>query len=146
MTTTGYTTPCCVHNHLQTASPLPFRTRKVHGTGGNRRLPLLIEADINDGVRTVDLSLYAPLHTRICRPVGLNKEKSIQSSTTRLNDWATPMTSETSSILPGISCPPLQCPSVSDDVFSPWKAVLIPTHSHGEPSRRNKKEGNLLFF
>jgi len=37
--------------------------------------PLLIEADINKGVRTVELSLYAPLHTRICRPVGLKKSE-----------------------------------------------------------------------
>jgi len=35
--------------------------------------PVLIEADINDGVRGVGLSEYAPFHTRICRPVGLNK-------------------------------------------------------------------------
>lgn len=33
---------------------------------------VLLEADINDGVRAVPLSLYAHLHTRICRPVGLS--------------------------------------------------------------------------
>ncbi len=32
---------------------------------------LLVEADINDGVRAVPLDRYAHLHTRICRPVGL---------------------------------------------------------------------------
>ena len=32
---------------------------------------LLLEADINEGVRTVPLSRYARRHTRICRPVGL---------------------------------------------------------------------------
>jgi hypothetical protein len=33
--------------------------------------PLLIEADINAGVRVLPLEAYAHLHTRICRPVGL---------------------------------------------------------------------------
>lgn len=33
--------------------------------------PLLVEADINDGVRVVSVERYAHLHTRICRPVGL---------------------------------------------------------------------------
>jgi hypothetical protein len=37
--------------------------------------PVLVEADINDGVRSVGLSLYTPFHTRICRPVGLNKDE-----------------------------------------------------------------------
>lgn len=37
--------------------------------------PLLVEADINAGVRSVGLSLYTPFHTRICRPIGLNKEE-----------------------------------------------------------------------
>ena len=36
---------------------------------------LLVEADINAGVRSVGLSLYSPLHTRVCRPIGLNKEE-----------------------------------------------------------------------
>ena len=31
----------------------------------------LIEADIVEGVRTLPLSAYASMHTRICRPVGL---------------------------------------------------------------------------
>lgn len=37
----------------------------------NWKEPILVEADINDGVRIVPLSEYANLHTRICRPVGL---------------------------------------------------------------------------
>ncbi|MGB3209221.1 MAG: YiiX/YebB-like N1pC/P60 family cysteine hydrolase [Desulforhopalus sp.] len=41
----------------------------------NREQPVLIEADVNDGVRSVGLSLYAPLHTRICRPIGLNQDE-----------------------------------------------------------------------
>lgn len=34
----------------------------------------LIEADLRSGVRTVGLSTYAGLHTRICRPVGLSRQ------------------------------------------------------------------------
>lgn len=41
----------------------------------NDEQPLLVEADINDGVRAVGLSLYSPLHTRICRPVGLSRQE-----------------------------------------------------------------------
>jgi hypothetical protein len=41
----------------------------------NEEQPVLVEADINDGVRCVGLSLYTPLHTRICRPVGLNQDE-----------------------------------------------------------------------
>jgi len=37
----------------------------------NRNEPILVEADINEGVRTVPLSMYSHFHTRICRPVGL---------------------------------------------------------------------------
>jgi len=33
--------------------------------------PFLVEADINEGVRLVPLSVYSNFHTRICRPVGL---------------------------------------------------------------------------
>lgn len=33
---------------------------------------VLIEADVNDGIRAVPLSEYSHLHTRICRPVGLS--------------------------------------------------------------------------
>lgn len=34
----------------------------------------LVEADVLDGIRTIPLSHYEHLHTRICRPVGLNPE------------------------------------------------------------------------
>jgi hypothetical protein len=36
--------------------------------------PVLIEADVAEGVRLVPLSKYSALHTRICRPVGLSDE------------------------------------------------------------------------
>jgi hypothetical protein len=36
---------------------------------------VLIEADILEGVRAVPLSMYADMHTRICRPVGLSAEE-----------------------------------------------------------------------
>ena len=36
--------------------------------------PVLIEADVVYGVRAVPLSAYAPMHTRICRPVGLSDD------------------------------------------------------------------------
>lgn len=35
--------------------------------------PVLVEADLNEGVRTVPLSEYTGFHTRICRPVGLSE-------------------------------------------------------------------------
>jgi hypothetical protein len=35
----------------------------------------LVEADVLDGIRTIALSHYGHLHTRICRPVGLNDEE-----------------------------------------------------------------------
>ena len=35
---------------------------------------VLIEADLNEGVRAVPLSVYAMTHTRICRPVGLTDD------------------------------------------------------------------------
>jgi len=37
--------------------------------------PMLVEADINEGVRAVPVSHYAQLHTRICRPVGVHAEE-----------------------------------------------------------------------
>lgn len=40
------------------------------GFVGPRRV--LVEADINEGVRAVPFDLYAGYHTRICRPVGLD--------------------------------------------------------------------------
>ncbi len=36
---------------------------------------VLLEADVNAGVRTVPLSKYAEQHTRICRPVGLSNDE-----------------------------------------------------------------------
>jgi len=39
---------------------------------------VLVEADINDGIRTIPFSSYSGLHTRICRPVGLSS-KEIES-------------------------------------------------------------------
>ena len=36
---------------------------------------VLVEADINDGVRSVGLSMYTTYHTRICRPVGLRQDE-----------------------------------------------------------------------
>ena len=35
---------------------------------------MLVEADVVEGVRLVPLSLYADMHTRICRPVGLRPD------------------------------------------------------------------------
>jgi len=35
---------------------------------------VLVEADLQEGVRAVPLANYAQMHTRICRPVGLNEE------------------------------------------------------------------------
>jgi hypothetical protein len=35
---------------------------------------VLLEVDINEGVRVIPLSAYASRHTRICRPVGLSPE------------------------------------------------------------------------
>lgn len=37
---------------------------------------VLIEADLNEGVRSVPLSEYEDFHTRICRPVGLTEEET----------------------------------------------------------------------
>jgi hypothetical protein len=34
---------------------------------------MLIEADVIEGVRIIPLAYYAHLHTRICRPMGINK-------------------------------------------------------------------------
>lgn len=35
---------------------------------------VLVEADLKEGVRAISLAHYAQMHTRICRPVGLNDE------------------------------------------------------------------------
>lgn len=40
--------------------------------------PELVEADINEGVRVVPLSMYASMHTRICRPVGMSEAETKQ--------------------------------------------------------------------
>lgn len=42
---------------------------------GARPIPILLEADVTEGVRQVPLNLYAELHTRICRPVGLTPQE-----------------------------------------------------------------------
>jgi len=36
---------------------------------------VLVEADLVEGVRAVPLSVYEPMHTRICRPAGLNSDE-----------------------------------------------------------------------
>lgn len=36
--------------------------------------PVRVEADLEEGVRAITLAHYAQMHTRICRPVGLNDE------------------------------------------------------------------------
>jgi hypothetical protein len=36
---------------------------------------ILLEADVNTGVRVIPLETYAGLHTRICRPVGLSPDE-----------------------------------------------------------------------
>jgi hypothetical protein len=43
----------------------------LHTNKIKKNEPVLVEADINDGVRIVPLSVYSNFHTRICRPVGL---------------------------------------------------------------------------
>ncbi|MBT8113144.1 MAG: lipo-like protein, partial [Gammaproteobacteria bacterium] len=40
----------------------------------NTKLPMLIDADLKNGVRLVHLSHYKGFNTRICRPVGLKDE------------------------------------------------------------------------
>ena len=51
--------------------------------------PVLIEADVMAGVRAVPLSLYEECHTRICRPVGLqraDRDRIIEAAVARLGD------------------------------------------------------------
>jgi len=36
---------------------------------------VLVEADLEDGIRTLPLSFYRHVHTRICRPVGLGRDE-----------------------------------------------------------------------
>ncbi len=47
---------------------------KLSSTRDGKEPPRLVEADINEGVRSIQLSAYAPFHTRICRPVGLSQK------------------------------------------------------------------------
>lgn len=54
---------------------LCFRTPAELPAGERLDTPVLVEAEINAGVRTVPLSLYRDLHTRICRPVGLSPDE-----------------------------------------------------------------------
>lgn len=42
------------------------------GSSANGEANVLVEADLEEGIRAVPLSLYRQAHTRICRPVGLN--------------------------------------------------------------------------
>ena len=42
--------------------------------------PMLVEADINEGVRVVPVERYAHMHTRICRPVGLDALRTVTSA------------------------------------------------------------------
>lgn len=44
------------------------------GTATNGEPHTLIEADLEDGIRTLPLSFYRHTHTRICRPVGLSND------------------------------------------------------------------------
>lgn len=45
---------------------------EIPGIAGDGAEPnVLIEADVVEGVRAIQLSLYSGMHTRICRPVGL---------------------------------------------------------------------------
>ncbi|HEX9625720.1 MAG TPA: hypothetical protein VGA00_02150 [Acidiferrobacterales bacterium] len=47
-------------------------------TGRGLAAPVLIEADLEQGVVAVPLTKYAALNTRICRPVGLTPEERRQ--------------------------------------------------------------------
>ena len=38
----------------------------------NPEARILVEADVNEGVRTLPITAYTGIHTRICRPVGLS--------------------------------------------------------------------------
>ena len=38
--------------------------------------PVLIEADVTEGVRTIPLGRYCNMHTRICRPASLSEEET----------------------------------------------------------------------
>lgn len=47
----------------------------VDPPGGAEARRVLVEADINEGVRAIPLAEYAGWHTRICRPVGLTQDE-----------------------------------------------------------------------
>lgn len=53
------------HSALCVASPRPLGDADTAPS-------VLLEADVSEGVRLVPLERYAALHTRICRPVGLD--------------------------------------------------------------------------
>lgn len=44
------------------------------GVAANGEANVLIEADLEEGIRRLPLSFYRNSHTRICRPVGLNEQ------------------------------------------------------------------------
>ena len=44
-------------------------------SGDRLDTPVLVEADLNAGVRTVPLRQHLHLHTRVCRPVGLDSDE-----------------------------------------------------------------------
>lgn len=57
------------------------------GVAENGEMNVLVEADLEEGIRSLPLSFYRHLHTRICRPVGLSEqdiEKLIGYSRSRL--------------------------------------------------------------
>lgn len=56
------------HAALCVAAPDPHATAE-------REPPVLLEADVSEGVRLVPLQRYVALHTRICRPVGLSPQE-----------------------------------------------------------------------
>lgn len=49
--------------------------KPVRSDTGDSDANILLEADVNAGVRVVPLSIYAGLHTRICRAVGLTEDE-----------------------------------------------------------------------
>lgn len=60
-----FTQSCWSHSALCFENPGPDAL-------SNPEARILVEAEVNDGVRTVPISRYAEGHTRICRPVGLS--------------------------------------------------------------------------
>lgn len=59
------------------------------GDGPDGAPPMLIEADVNEGVHLLAANHYAHQHTRICRPIGLTAEELDQvvaSATARLGE------------------------------------------------------------